>query len=459
MPLSLEERTDLANDARMKDPAIRMKVFAKLAPEDQQWLTAAMKTDGPPDAPGALKDALEGAGTYVKNNPRKVGAAVGGIGATLLTGGASLPAEIAAAGLGGMGGAGTGMTWDAIRQYLGGAPSSETLPATASDTTKAMIDEGAGQMASTGIGGGLSRFARGTGTAVMNGIIPKSVAEDFPKAAETLAARGINPTTERGFQKAAGLRRVSAANTRGLAQAAESAGAPPITEADLVPSMGASIDKAVAERKAGNPGGAGVVRKRLTALMDAQPPMSSPPPGAMGPAGQPAIPLSDAATITRELQDEGRTTLDALSSAQRPSRLPSIVANDLASGVRQTANARIPGYQASNATTQNLIGAERASSAMKDTPFSIKGLPYRLAASSVLGGGAYAAGGSPTETGAAALAPLVLGVPQISGPVAIAAYKAGKLPYSMLIKAVSPQILEMLGITPPNRAGQAEQER
>lgn len=454
MPLSLAERTDLANDPRMRDDKIRMQVFAKIAPEDQAWLTEALKGPQPPDVPGAMKDALVGAGNYVKNNPRKVGAAVGGIGATLATGGAALLPEMAAAGLGGMAGAGTGMTLDAMRQFFGGAPSSETLPSTPSGTAKAMIDEGGGQMLSTGIGGGIARLARGTGTAVMNGILPKSIAEDFPQAAETLAKNAINPSTESGLAKASGLRRVSASNTRNLATAAEKAGAPPITEGDILPSMGQSVSKAVAERKAGNPGGAGIVRRRLDALMDAQPPRPSPPPW---PPGRPAIPLSDASDITRELQDEGRTTLDALSSAQRPSRLPSIVANDLASGVRQTANARIPGYQASNATTQNLIGAERAAAAMKDAPLPVKALGYRLMPALAIGGATGYATGSPTEGALVGALPLALGVPQIAGPAAIAAYKAGSLPYSMLIKAVSPQILEMLGITPPNLAQQVEQ--
>lgn len=575
MPLSLAERTDLANDPRMKDDQIRLQVFAKISPEDQAWLTEAMKGTGPhvPDAPGAFNDLLAGAGNYIKNNPRKVGAAVGGIGATLATGGAALLPEMAAAGLGGMAGAGTGMTFDAIRQFMGGAPSAETLPGTPGDTAKAMIDEGAGQMAATGIGGSIARVARGAGTAVMNGILPKSIAEDFPQAAETLAKNAINPSTERGLEKASGLRRVSAANTRDLAQAAEQSGAPPITEGDILPSMGNSIGKAVAERKAGNPGGAGVIRRRIDALFSAQPRptsavysvdapiaplalpaatnpqqmsprfiggaagvaenrpytidtgpvtprigqpdigtilprevegLSSVPPdmaargigpftpptsargfysngdtgGALLPTadkgqplpqpaqvvlrrslihGEPAIPLSDASDITRELQHEGRATLNAISSAERPSNLPSIVANDLASGIRRTANARIPGYQASNATTQGLIGAEQASAAMKNAPFPLKALGYRAMPALAIGSATGYATGSPTEGVMAGALPLALGVPQIAGPAAIAAYKAGSLPYSMLIKAVSPQILEMLGITPPNLAQQAAQ--
>lgn len=445
--LSLAERMDLANDPRMKDPAIKMRVYQTLSPEDQQWVTEAMTGPTPPSAGGAMKagadlvgNVASGAMNYARTHPVETGAAIGGIAAPLLTGGAALLPELAAAGLGGMGGAGLGM--------LGGAAmgSNAALPTTASGVAKTMIDEGGGQMAGTLLGRGISAPLKATGSAVMNSILPKSIAEDFPGAATTLVDRGINPTSEGGLAKASGLRRISAQNTRDLAQAAQAAGAPPITEGDLFPAMGASIDKAVAERKAGMPGGAGVVRKRLDALMDAQPLQGGRVPGA------PAIPLSDASSITRELQDEGRTTLDALASAERPSRLSSIVANDLAGGIRRVANDRIPGYQASNATTQNLIGAERSAAALQHAKLPLNTMGIRLAAAAGLGGATAYGTGSNTEGALVGALPLVLSVPQIAGPTAIAAYKAGKLPYSMLLKAVSPEILKMLGITEPSAA-------
>lgn len=453
-PLSLAQRTELSNDPRMKDPAIRMQVFAKISPEDQQWLTAAMKTgDQPIDAPGMLKEGITGAANYVKNNPRKVGATVGGIVLPIATGGASLPIEIAAAGVGGMGGAGLGITADTLRQYFGGAPSSETLPTTGDEAAAAMLKEGTGQMLGQAMGGLTKLGMQGGANVLMNESVPTDIAKEFPEnnIGGWLNEHGINPTTKSGAAKARLVRRTAGAEQRGLATQATASGTPGITRADLTPYLSNANREASEQAAAGvNPSAPQTVTDTVDRLFNAQPIAANP----AVPAGlQREMPLSQAPASTRQWQRSGKIVRKAVNAGNLSSDIEAITSDDMANGIRRVTADRVPGYADAAKAAQDAVGGARVAEKMSKMPIRVGGWPARISAGGLATGGVLS--GNPLAGFASAAVPLALGTPQVSAPLALAAYRAGKLPYDMLIKAVSPQVLEMLGITPPNLAGQA----
>lgn len=434
--LSLAERQDLASDPRMQNPQIRAQVFAKLAPEDQQWVSAAIS--GSDEQPSDFSKLPQQAAQYAVDHPAATGATIGGIAAPLLTGGTALLPELAATGLGGMGGAGTGMTLDALRQYFGGAPSQETLPSTASGVAKDMIDQGGGQMAATLAGRGTSAALKGTANGLMDSAIgaQTKLRGEFPDVnlAETLNANAINPFTKKGVQKAGILRRTSAANTQRLADDAGANGIL-IRRGDVTPALTGSTKMAAEDAAAGMPGGNAQIAAEVDRLF-----------GGRSPLGTGDIPANEAPAVTRSLQRRGRAARAASNAGDLPRGLDASVNDELASGVRQTANQKIgPEYAASNANTQSLIAAQKIAKRGSRQPLTLPSIK-----ATALGGSAGGAGilaGDPIAGAIAASVPLALSVPQISAPVAINLYRAGKIPYALLLKVVGPELLHQAGVT------------
>jgi hypothetical protein len=150
----------------MPDPqlqAIVEKMVAAGEPEDhialviQHYKPPAVAPEAAPEAPGRfagykrLGDAVVSAGKTAINHPVQSLAMLGGIAAAPLTGATSIPAAMAATGLGAAGGAGLGSIANALR---GG----EQGPRTAGDVAKTMATEG-----------GLGAIGEGSGRAVMKG--------------------------------------------------------------------------------------------------------------------------------------------------------------------------------------------------------------------------------------------------------------------------------------------------
>lgn len=187
--LTLAQRLDLYADPRMKDPAIRYQVLQKLDPEDKAWLLESERADAPPDTQAWLKGKVEGAADYARQNPAETGAIVGGLLAAPLTGSTSAWPAMAAAGLGGAGGAGLGLLTSAALDPTSPAPRTST------GVVADMAKQGALQ---AGMEGGV----RGVATALRAGAPkvmelglqrPRSAQLDFPNAATRLVDESIIP--------------------------------------------------------------------------------------------------------------------------------------------------------------------------------------------------------------------------------------------------------------------------
>lgn len=447
--LTPAQRLDLANDPRLQNPAIREKVFSKLGPEDVKWLQDATQPEAPFSLQRAGKDAATAAAGYVADHPVHTAATIGGIaGPAVVTGGASLPISLGASFLGGAGGAGTGMTIDALRQYFGGDPSKDQLPTTAAGVGMRMGTEGAGMMAAEGTGRLTSAGLRGGANLLMNEAVPADIAKGFPgvNIGDVLNRNGINPTRSGsspfsdlfvggGSTRARVLRRGSAAARDQLVQDATANGVPGITRRDVEPYLGNATNQAAEEARAGVTGGHAEITRRVDDLFNAQFPYGD-------------IALQDAPSVTRQLQREGKVVRKAVAAGQRATDTSALAADDLANGVRRTTELRIPGYGEANKRTQEAIAAAQTAEKMKNQPIRFGGLPSRLTGGG-LGVGELARTGDPISAALAASVPLALGTPQISAPVAINLYRAGKIPYSALLKVASPELLKMLGVNEP----------
>lgn len=151
----------IADDPNISDAdlAAALKVFdaqsaSSSTPEKPGVLSTLGKMLGPGEIPQFT--GLRVAGRLIKEHPAQAGAIAGGLAAVPLTGGASVPAAMAAAGLGAAGGAGVGLT---AKQLATGRPESGT------DTAKTMATEGAlgalGEGAGRVVGSGLRLLGRG----------------------------------------------------------------------------------------------------------------------------------------------------------------------------------------------------------------------------------------------------------------------------------------------------------
>jgi hypothetical protein len=230
------------------------------------------------------------------------------------------------------------------------------------------------------------------------------------------------------------VRRKAGEQVRTLAQQAQDAGQPGITRSDVEPAMDPARRAASARAKAGMPGGHAEVNDVLNNLFDAQFPYGD-------------IQLTDAADVTRALQDEGIAAREAVQSAERPKRVSSQAYDNAASGVRRVARDRIPGFQGANADLQGAVGAERAAAEMKNGQIPLKNFGWRALPALALGTGEYVRSGSALTGAAAGALPLALGVPQISAPAAIALYQAGRLPFDVLVNTIGPAAVRAAGIT------------
>lgn len=423
--LSLADIQDLAGDPRMQNPQVRAQVFAKLDPSDADAVTTWLNKDSSraPNLTDTIAKFGKSAVQYAGDHPTETGAMLGGLAAMPATGGLSALPALGLTGLAGAGGAGFGM----LAGALGG--SKEQPPTTIPDALKRIAVQGATQAT----GEGLGRVTRGAGNLLMNEIVPSDIAKAFPTVniGETLNARGIVPTTARGAAKAETLRNAAAGRAQSLADDATAKGTPGITRRDLAPFLARAERQAGNEEKAGAPGGMQEIDDRLNALFDAQFPFGD-------------VPLKDAPGVTRALQDEGAIVRKQLDAGNRPTNLGGVTADSLASGVRRTAADRIPGYDAANKQTQELVAAARTADRLKNAPIRLGGMSSRIASGAAGAGGL--ATGDPLTAAVAAAVPLAIGTPQISAPLAVTLYKAGKLPLPVLAKILGPAALRELGI-------------
>lgn len=207
---------DLAalSDAQTAAPAV--------APAKRQGLLDRLLADNVALPP--LMRAGQTAMRAIREHPVQTGAIAGGLVAAPLTGGGSIPASMAAAGLGAAGGAGLGI---AARQLDTGVPESagHTVRTMAAEGLAGAAGEGAGRVASKGLelaGRGLYRAALlpinqvlgKHGDVVKTGLkhaVPVSAKAGVPKAAAIRGARtaakkeALNAADERVLFRAKGI--------------------------------------------------------------------------------------------------------------------------------------------------------------------------------------------------------------------------------------------------------------
>lgn len=149
-------------------------------------------------ASGAM-DLGRGALRTIRDHPVETGAMIGGIAAVPLTGGASLVPAMAAAGLGGAGGAGLGL-------MVKGARGDVDTPATATGVLRTMGEQGAGQAAMEGGGRMISGALRMAAKRVYQGLLKPTQAArlENPNLVQTALANKI-PVSAGGAERAGNL--------------------------------------------------------------------------------------------------------------------------------------------------------------------------------------------------------------------------------------------------------------
>jgi hypothetical protein len=280
------------------------------------------------------------------NHPVTAGALAGGMLAAPLTGGASIPAAMAASGLGAAGGAGLGSIANAAIGKEGG-------PKTAGDVAKTMALEGAAGAAGEGLGQGAAKLLRVGGKLVYKAALRPSMPlqREFGDIAETGLREGVR-VSEGGARQAGDLLSESASKAKGLIQDAQAAGAAPIRIKDVAGSggIGEVNQRAAVRARTGLSDERPAITGRIKAMQ------------AQNPNG---ITLDRAQTMKGELQDlagrvyraqeKGAPVLDLSADTN------AALARGLRSEIAKSAEAAgVPGVHAANERTQEMIGLNRA---------------------------------------------------------------------------------------------------
>lgn len=281
----------------------------------------------------------------VREHPIESGAMLGGAVAAPLTGGASIPAAMAAAGLGGAGGAGLGMIANAI---AGQADS----PTTAGGVLSRMGSEGATQATAEGAGRLVSKGAQAIAKQMYRGALRPSAAIrlKYPNVIEQgLADKAVvgsqqAPLRMRGMMTASR----DAADAMVEQQAARDAAA--IPREDIT--RGLTRVEQTAEdtaKAAGLPSEASRVTERAAALPE-------------------SFSLQEAHRSGRLLSDKADAAFKAAQRGGPPPSLDAQIDKALASGYSNAVKDRVPGLAAQNAITSTRYGLAKALNAAAERP-------------------------------------------------------------------------------------------
>lgn len=298
----------------------------------QQSFVDAMLSDNPSLPP--MMRATQGALRLAKAHPVATGAMVGG---ALATGGTSIPASMALAGLGGAGGAGYGMLAKGAQSGDFGTPSGNAAT---------MAKEGALSAAGEGVGQGAVRLAKDAGKLIYKTALRPSMGlqREFPQVAEVGLREGI-PVSQGGAAANEARLGASADEARQMISAADAAGAPPVTTKEVAQQFGDVFKQGRNQAALGRPDPRPAVLDRLQAF------------DAKNPNG---IPLLRAQDLKSEAQDLASRAYRAQDLGHPITDLSAASDKAMASGLRQGIEARVPGVAGVNAHTQELIGLKRA---------------------------------------------------------------------------------------------------
>jgi hypothetical protein len=286
-----------------------------------------------------LGDAVIGAGKAALNHPVQSLAVLGGLAAAPLTGGASIPASIAAAGLGAAGGAGIGSIVNAAR---GG----DDGPSTAAGVGKTMATEGALGALGEGVGKGASKLLSIGGKTLYKSILRPSIPlqREFGDVAEVGLREGAR-VSDAGAAKVSGRLKSNSAKIQQLIADAEASGASPIAPKEVAGEFGDVMRQGARQAQLGRPDPRPDVVSRIKSF-----------------SGKNAngIPLGRAQELKSEAQDLASRAYRAADRGGPMTDLSAEADKAMARGLRGGIEKRVPAVKDVNADSQQLIGLSRA---------------------------------------------------------------------------------------------------
>lgn len=195
----------------------------------------------------------------VKQNPVAAGALAGGLATAPMTGGASIPASMAFAGLGAAGGAGLG---SAAEQLGTGRPKD------ASTVLTEMVREGSAQATGQGVGAVVAKTAGVVAPKILKGILrpTRRLQDEFGD----VVGVGLRERIPVGSSNVANARMSeSAAQARGMVKAAEDAGVPGVNPREVIKELRPVRDVIKRRADIGMPNETGEIAGRARAFLRA----------------------------------------------------------------------------------------------------------------------------------------------------------------------------------------------
>lgn len=345
-------------------------------------------------------------------HPVETGAIAGGMLAVPLTGGASIPAALAAAGLGGAGGAGLGAIY-------GAATGNENTPQTSGDVLATMGKEGAMQAAAEGGGRLISGALAKGGRALYNRALRP--ATKMTEKYGDLVGAGLQEGLPVGASRTAQSRMVSSKGAADqLVAQAEAAGrtVPATAVTDKYVPL---LDKAAQRESIGVGGDAAEIAAREQAF------------NAANPSGQ--ISPMAAHAMKREADAMSSTAQNALHRGAASNDMTALLHDATRSGLKEGLEGIAPGLAEQNARTSQLYGLSRALRTAEQRPQALT----HLASTAAGIGGLMSGDNSVDRLGRGAVGSLMLEAamsPRAQSRAAIGLAKIAGVPAAQMIRAV-----------------------
>lgn len=405
----------------LDDAALEKSVLAKhpeyqdlATPEPPKAVDAPQAETGR-DGRAVLGDAVMNFGRgvlrTVRDHPVESAATVGAIAAVPLTGGTSLLPAMAAAGLGGAGGAGLGL-------MVKGARGDADTPNSAGGVLRTMGEQGATQAAMEGGGGLLSKGLQATGRGFYRAAVRP--ATRLTEKYGDLVGSGLREGAAVGDSSAIrGRMLTSKAGADALVSQAEAAGKSVPTQAVTGRFM-PLVDKAGTREALGNgTGDFSEIAQREAAFNQAH------PTGQIGP--------TRALALKREADALAGTAQNAIRRGTATNDMTAQLHDATRSGLRQGLLDIAPGLHDQNAQTSTLYGLSRALRSAESRPHALTDI---LSVGAGIGGafGGHDSGDSAMKGAATGVAMKALTSPQIQSRLGIGADRMGKVPYAQLVR-------------------------
>ena len=355
---------------------------------------------------------------------------IGGMAGSLAGGSKSNPIGMLLAAVGGAGGEGYRQ---ALKAWEG---KWDEVPPDLQSQIHAIITEGAKQGGLEGAG----RYVMGPvlkilGRAMYRSALkpPVAVRREFggPEVVDTLVSEGVPITRSgAGTTKTEGLLRQAGTETRATIASAEAAGAKPVTMRPVAQSL-ARTRGTVGDRVVRGPATQQIDEFRNAVLSE------NPVP----------VPVSRAQAMKQAEQDLAIKAYQAEARGAPVNSLDTSMHEDLARGLREAIERRVPGIRGKNKRTQDLIGALKSITAAEGRIANNNLIGMGDLLSLATGTAGYAVGGP--HFAAAGLLQEVLTRPEIASRLGIAFDRAGKpLVSTQTLRALNEALTQMSAETP-----------